>query len=146
MKLILKYLAKDILSCLAVIGVLFLLHVEPFKVTAIVVAVGFVIQFILSVILAVKPIVSLYYSLHNIDFSSIDVSFISFHYRINFIGHNPLFNPHLCCFFIRVFLCAYTVKKEKDAEFYFCTHGGSYAVLLLFAGQCLQFIYTLHLL
>ena len=78
MKLILKYLAKDVLSCLAVIGVLFLLHVEPFKVTAIVVAVGFVIQFILSVILSVKPIVSLYYSLYNIDFSSINEKPIDF--------------------------------------------------------------------
>ena len=69
MRLILKYLGKDMLSCLAVIGVLYLLHVEPFKVTAVIVAIGFVVQFILSMILSVKPIVSLYYSLYNIDFS-----------------------------------------------------------------------------
>lgn len=78
MKLIIKYLAKDILSCLTILGVLKCLNLEQFNVVSGVVIAGFVIQFIFSMILSVKPIVSLYYSLYKIDFSEVSDKPIDF--------------------------------------------------------------------
>lgn len=78
MRQILKFLVKDTLICGAVIGVLYLLGIEKFKIVAIIVAVGFFIQFVMSYMLLIRQVNALYYSIYKIDFNKINDEPIDF--------------------------------------------------------------------